>query len=92
MVKHQETHPNLDVEGCFGCRVACIQVGTNSTTTRGARVAQVNQTERNWNKDMPAYKRLRDEGLQPKRIDGAAEVEKRAKEKWQVETGILPTV
>lgn len=41
---------------------------------------------------MPAYKRLRDEGLQPKRIDGAAEVEKRAKEKWQVETGILPTV
>lgn len=67
-------------------------MGTNSTTTRGARVAQVNQTERNWTKDMPAYKRLRDEGLQPKRIDGAAEVEKRAKEKWQVETGILPTV
>lgn len=91
-MKHRETHPDLDVEGCFGCRVAGIRMGTNSTTTRGARVAQVNQTERNWTKDMPAYKRLRDEGLQPKRIDGAAEVEKRAKEKWQVETGILPTV
>ena len=91
-MKHRETHPDLDVEGCFGCRVAGIRMGTNSTTTRGTRVAQVNQTERNWNKDMPAYKRLRDEGLQPKRVDGAAEVEKRAKEKWQVETGILPTV
>jgi hypothetical protein len=90
MVKHQETHPNLDVEGCFGCRIAHVRTGTNTTTTRGARVAEVNQTERNWNKDMPAYKRLRANGLQPKKIDGAAEVEKKAKESWQVETGILP--
>jgi hypothetical protein len=55
-------------------------------------VAEVNQTERNWNKDMPAYKRLRADGLQPKKIDGAAEVEKKAQESWQVETGILPTI
>jgi hypothetical protein len=64
-------------------------MATNSTTTRGKRVSEVNQTERNWNKDMPAYKRLRADGLQPKRIDGAAEVEKKAKESWQVETGIV---
>lgn len=67
-------------------------MGTNTTTTRGAKVAEVNKTERNWNKDMPAYKRLRANGLQPKRIDGAANVEKRAQEGWQVETGILPTI
>jgi hypothetical protein len=91
-MKHQETHPNLDVEGCFGCRVAGVRMGTNTTTTRGAKVAEVNTTERNWNKDMPAYKRLRANGLQPKRIDGAANVEKRAQEGWQVETGILPTI
>jgi len=65
-------------------------MGTNSTTTRGAKVAQVNATEQGWKKDMPAYKRLRANGLQPKRIDGAAEVERRAQESWQVETGILP--
>jgi hypothetical protein len=88
-VKHRETHPNLDVDGCFGCRVAQVRVGSNSTTTRGAKVAEVNQTERNWNRDMPAYKRLRAEGLQPSRIDGAAEVERKAKEAWQVETGIV---
>jgi hypothetical protein len=91
-MKHQETHPNLDVEGCFGCRVAGVRMGMNTTTTRGAKVAEVNTTERNWNKDMPAYKRLRANGLQPKRIDGAANVEKRAQEGWQVETGILPTI
>lgn len=91
-MKHRETHENLDVEGCFGCRVAGVRMGTNTTTSRGARVAEVNQTERNWNKDMPAYKRLRANGLQPKRIDGAAEVEKKAQESWQVETGILPNI
>jgi len=88
-VKHAEVHPSLDVEGCFGCKVAGVRMATNSTTTRGKRVSEVNQTERNWNKDMPAYKRLRADGLQPKRIDGAAEVEKKAKESWQVETGIV---
>ena len=79
-MKHRETHPDLNVEGCFGCRVAGVRMGTNTTTSRGAKVAEVNQTERNWNKDMPAYKRLRANGLQPKRIDGAAEVEKKAQE------------
>ena len=88
-MKHAEVHPSLDVEGCFGCKVAGVRIGTNSTTTRGKRVAEINQTERNWNKDMPAYKRLRADGLQPKRNDGAAEVEKKAKGKWQVETGII---
>lgn len=91
-MKHRETHPNLDIPGCFGCRVSGVRMGMNTTTTRGAKVAEVNTTERNWNKDMPAYKRLRANGLQPKKIDGAANVEKRAQEGWQVETGILPTI
>jgi len=87
-VIHQKTHPNLDVEGCFACRVSGIHMGMNTTTTRGQKVASINSTERNWHKDMPAYKRLRKEGLQPKSIDGAAEVEKKAEHKWQVESGI----
>lgn len=84
-MKHQETHPNLDVEGCFGCRVAGIAFGTNTTTTRGASVAEINQRARNWEKDMPAYKRLRKNGVQPSKIDGSAELEKKATERWQVE-------
>jgi hypothetical protein len=63
-------------------------MGANTTTSRGARVESTNKTERNWQKDMPAYKRMRREGLQPKSIDGAAEVEKKAEYKWQVETGL----
>lgn len=88
-MKHRETHPNLDVEGCFGCKVANVRVAPNHTTTGGERAAQINATEARWQKDMPAYKRLRQDGLQPKTIDGAANVEKKAKEAWQVETGIV---
>lgn len=88
-MKHRETHPNLDVEGCFGCRIANVRVAPNHTTTGGERAAQINATEARWHKDMPAYKRLRADGLQPKTIEGAANLEKKAKEAWQVETGIV---
>lgn len=84
-MKHRETHPDLDVEGCFGCRVAGVAFGANSTTSRGARVEEINNREKNWQKDMPAYKRLRANGLQPKSIDGAAILEARAETPAQVE-------
>ena len=60
------------------------------TTRAGAAVKEVADRERRWDQDMGAYKRLRNDGLQPKRIDGAADVERRAQEPWQVTTGILP--
>jgi len=25
MVKHAETHPSLDVEGCFGCKISNVR-------------------------------------------------------------------
>lgn len=90
MIKHQETHPNLDVEGCFGCKVAGLSIAASATPTRkgGARAAVINQKDKVLEKDLDAYKRLRQEGLQPQAIDGSAVVEKRAEHKWQVETGL----
>lgn len=84
-MKHAETHPTLDVEGCFGCRIAGVAFGANSSTSQGAKVSEIVKTERGWNKDMDAYKRLRREGLQPKQIDGSSVLEKHATEKWQIE-------
>jgi len=81
-----ETHPNLDVEGCFGCKVAAVSFGANESTTRGAKVAEINQRAKNWDKDMPAYKRLRANGVQPKSIDGAAALEARASTVAEVES------
>lgn len=84
-MKHRERHPNLDVPNCFGCKVAGLNWSSNSTTTRGSKVAEINSTEKNWNKDLPAYKRLRDNGLQPKSVDGAADLERTARSAAEVE-------
>lgn len=27
MVKHQETHPALDVDGCYGCKISSVRLG-----------------------------------------------------------------
>jgi len=89
MIKHQETHPNLDVEGCFGCKIAGISISSAAMPGRKSASHQINETEKRWHKDMDAYKRLRNDGLQPKTIDGAANVEAKATEKYQVETGLV---
>ena len=62
-----------------------VHTGTNSTTTRGVVVEETNQREKRWNKDMPAYKRLRKQGLQPRKIEGSSLLEKHATERWQIE-------
>ena len=90
MIKHQETHPGLDVEGCFGCRIAHFNVSAEAMPTRKPGSKRIIEKERVLHKDLDAYHRLRQDGQQPKRIDGAAIVEKRAEENWQVATGIVP--
>jgi hypothetical protein len=40
-------------------------------------------------KDMPAYKRLRDEGLQPPSVRGAADLEARAVSKADIESAAV---
>jgi hypothetical protein len=48
-------------------------------------------TERQWDRDMPAYAALRSQGLQPHDIDGCAELQARATIPWEIETGrVLP--
>lgn len=87
---HRRVHPNLDAEGCFGCKVAGLSIAASATPSRkgGARAAVINSKDKQLEKDLDAYKRLRQEGLQPQAIDGSAQAEKRAEHKWQIETGL----
>lgn len=85
----------MDVEGCFGCKIASVGVASSACPTRGggARVATIARKDKVLEKDLDAYKRLRDEGLQPHNIDGSAKIEQLADTKFQVETGIInPTL
>jgi hypothetical protein len=81
---HANTHPTLDVQGCFACKVSGVSLGMSE------KMSSEKQRESTLSKDLDAYKRLRMNGQQPKQIDGAAKVEARATDGWQVETGILP--
>ena len=88
-MKHREVHPELDVEGCFGCRVAHVGFSASAMPSRKIVANDIDATERRWSKDMDAYKRLRRDGLQPAHVDGAARIEREATDRSQVETGIL---
>ena len=87
---HQGIHPALDVEGCWKCKIAHFNVSAEAMPTRKPESKRIIEKERVLDKDLDAYRRLRQNGQQPKNIDGAAIVEKRAEENWQVATGILP--
>lgn len=50
-------------------------------------VRAIEATERQWDVDMPAYKRLRSEGLQPRSVDGAAMVESQAQHPLEIDMG-----
>ena len=88
-MKHREIHPTLDVEGCFGCRIAGVSFAASSMPSRKQDNNRIEATERQWSKDMDAYKRLKQDSLQPAQIDGAANIEKKADHSSQVVTGIL---
>jgi hypothetical protein len=59
--------------------------------TRHPEAVTGNATDKRWEADMPAYKRLRRNGIQPPRIDDSAALESRATDQFEVEMGkIVP--
>jgi hypothetical protein len=74
-MKHAETHPTLDVEGCFACRISHVRMSGVAMPTRH-NVSELSAKEKRWGKDMDAYKRIRKSGGQPIKIDGSDRIEK----------------
>ena len=73
-MKHRETHPSLDVEGCFACRISHVRMSGSAMPTR-KDVGNMNHKEKMLGKDLDAYKRIRKTGGQPTQIDGSARLE-----------------
>lgn len=78
---------------CPHCDGPLVQVLTppnlSATVTPSKRPEAVALVEREkqWNRDMPAYKRLVQSGIQPQTIDGAAEFEKHANSPLEFKLG-----
>jgi len=81
----------IETDGFSLDRIRSIGFGVGTMPTRHPVSASVEAREKRWAKDMPAYKRMRQQGLQPKTIDGAADIELRAETRFEVESGqVLP--
>lgn len=84
-----------DCGRCWKCKegrgcIRGVKFGrTNLPSARNQAVTKIVKTDAQWDKDMPAYKRLRHNGIQPKRIDDSAELETRADEQYEVEMAQL---
>lgn len=60
---------------CYACRLKSIQFGGARSERRREALQSSREFEKAMAADMPAYKRLRADGLQPQGITGAALVE-----------------
>jgi hypothetical protein len=77
------THFGQHDAGCFGCKLYTLSF---NPTEHPASVK-----DRQWDKDMEAYRRLRYQGVQPRSIDGSAVLEKGAETNIEVEYGQVLT-
>jgi len=77
-------HPYDDT--CFGCRAARISFNLSP------EFRAVEHKERRLRRDLDAYKRLRQEGLQPQTLTGAADLEARAAHPVDVEHTDNPVI
>lgn len=65
-----------------------ISIASAALPTRAKPdVARINAKEKQWDRDMPAYRELRKQGEQPRRIDGCADLAARAESSLEISYG-----
>lgn len=88
------THSHQGQHGpdCFGCKIRTVAFGASCTPGRRPEAMATMAREDRWNKDIPAYGELMKNGVQPRKVDGCADVAKSDATKFEIETGItVPT-
>lgn len=73
---------------CFGCKLHSIEYGKVPGGARDHAAAE-RVREKNWSRDMDAYASMREQGLQPAKIDGSGDLAAAASDSWEVEHGIV---
>jgi hypothetical protein len=74
-------------DNCYGCKLRAVSFAASAMPNRHPAAADEKALERRLDRDLPAYKRMIDAGIQPKATRGAADIESRAHEKFEVEHG-----
>jgi hypothetical protein len=76
-------------DDCFLCKLTSVSISGTAMPTRSPEVVQTKAVEKQMNRDLPAYKRLVESGVQPRSTKGAGDVETRATERFEVERGMV---
>src|SRR3954471_21319618 len=68
-----------------------VGLAPSATPSRsgGARAAEINATEKRWDRDHRAYRNLVRDGIQPETLDGCAALERDATSRVEIERGRL---
>lgn len=97
-MRHRERHPAElgAVPDCGPCRWRGVHVSPAATPTRSGVAGRQYAFQQDFaaefvNGDREAYKRLREQGLQPPTIRGSAKLEAHAETRYEVETGQVAT-
>lgn len=88
MESHKNVHAEY-VEGCFACHVRSISFSPSAQGSERAQAAV--RTDKEWDRDHAAYRRMVKNGLQPPTLDGCAELETRASTQEEIERGHIYT-
>lgn len=92
--KWQSIHDDSPIKcGECGSKTQNIveKVNTYAVGGRGRHTAVSDATDREWHKDMDAYQRFRNKGIQPPKITGADRLEATAIGTFHAETGLKHT-
>lgn len=83
---HPESCTDPDCTLSYRDHLLSIRVSAAAMPTRNAPdVLETMVREKRWERDIDAYKRLRQDGFQPPRVDGAALREREGQDKYDIE-------
>ena len=74
-------------ESCFGCKIKSVSFAASAMPTRHPQAASTQKWDKQLHKDRAAFKAMRDQGIQPASLKGAADLQARASTKHEIETG-----
>jgi hypothetical protein len=83
----KKTHFGQHGDECFGCRIQSVSFAASAMPTRKPQAAAEPAREKALVRDRTAFKAMRDQGIQPARLKGAADLQDRATTKHEIETG-----
>ena len=70
---------------CFPCRIKTVSIAPSALPTQHPSAARAKERDPKLEKDLTAYKSLREQGYRPKSTQGAHELMVQANESWEIE-------